>query len=46
MQQLKEQFSNQKVQEAIQQYESMYNDLTIKQKMIKDVNDTGGARII
>ncbi|KAM5236672.1 kinesin-like protein KIF20B [Ctenodactylus gundi] len=40
IQQLKEQLSNQKVEEAVQQYERVCKDLNVKEKMIKDMRMT------
>ncbi|KAM9051872.1 kinesin-like protein KIF20B isoform 6-T6 [Megaptera novaeangliae] len=40
IQQLKEQLSNQKVEEAIQQYERVCNDLSVKEKIIEDMRMT------
>lgn len=40
IQQLQEQLNNQKVEEALQQYESVCKDLNIKEKMIKDMRMT------
>uniref|UniRef100_A0A671FQI2 Kinesin family member 20B n=1 Tax=Rhinolophus ferrumequinum TaxID=59479 RepID=A0A671FQI2_RHIFE len=40
IQQLKEQLSNQKVEEAIQQYEKVCKDLNVKEKIIKDMRMT------
>ncbi|KAM5321124.1 kinesin-like protein KIF20B isoform 6-T8 [Glossophaga mutica] len=40
IQQLKEQLSNQKVEEAIQQYERMCKDLSVKEKIIEDMRMT------
>ncbi|KAM6182741.1 kinesin-like protein KIF20B [Erethizon dorsatum] len=40
IQQLKEQLSNQKAEEAIQQYERVCKDLNVKEKMIKDMRMT------
>uniref|UniRef100_A0A8C2YNZ4 Kinesin family member 20B n=2 Tax=Chinchilla lanigera TaxID=34839 RepID=A0A8C2YNZ4_CHILA len=40
IQQLKEQLSNQKTEEAIQQYERVCKDLNVKEKMIKDMRMT------
>ncbi|XP_073934892.1 kinesin-like protein KIF20B isoform X2 [Castor canadensis] len=40
IQQLKEQLSNQKMEEAIQQYERVCKDLNVKDKMIKDMRMT------
>ncbi|XP_019487439.1 PREDICTED: kinesin-like protein KIF20B isoform X2 [Hipposideros armiger] len=40
IQQLKEQLSNQKVEEAIQQYEKVCKDLNVKEQIIKDMRMT------
>ncbi|XP_045710570.1 kinesin-like protein KIF20B isoform X5 [Phyllostomus hastatus] len=40
IQQLKEQLSNQKVEEAIQQYERVCKDLSVKEKIIEDMRMT------
>ncbi|XP_057592603.1 kinesin-like protein KIF20B isoform X5 [Hippopotamus amphibius kiboko] len=40
IQQLKEQLSNQKVEEAIQQYERVCKDLSVKKKIIEDMRMT------
>ncbi|XP_006926023.1 kinesin-like protein KIF20B isoform X2 [Pteropus alecto] len=40
IQQLKEQLSNQKVEEAIQQYEKVCKDLNVKEKIIEDMRMT------
>ncbi|XP_008571323.1 PREDICTED: kinesin-like protein KIF20B isoform X3 [Galeopterus variegatus] len=40
IQQLKEQLSNQKVEEAIQQYERVCKDLNVKEKIIEDMRMT------
>ncbi|XP_015355596.1 kinesin-like protein KIF20B isoform X1 [Marmota marmota marmota] len=40
IQQLQEQLNNQKVEEALQQYERMCKDLNVKEKMIKDMRMT------
>uniref|UniRef100_A0A8D1I3F2 Kinesin family member 20B n=1 Tax=Sus scrofa TaxID=9823 RepID=A0A8D1I3F2_PIG len=40
IQQLKEQLNNQKVEEAIQQYERVCKDLSVKEKIIEDMRTT------
>ncbi|ELR55975.1 Kinesin-like protein KIF20B [Bos mutus] len=40
IQQLKEQLNNQKVEEAVQQYERVCRDLSVKEKIIKDMQMT------
>lgn len=40
IQQLKEQLNNQKVEEAIQQYERVCKDLSVKEKIIEDMRMT------